>query len=99
MTSAVDWPLRLLSRVRWTPQLIISIGLAIVSTTVLCTFRVMNPWQGAEHYYMREHRNVYRVMQACYVIIVASIGFNLRFAAIEVWSDVTGSNRLSSYKT
>jgi hypothetical protein len=53
---------------------------AAVSTCVLLAFRAVNPGQGAEHYYMRENKVLYRVMQLCYVVIIASIAFNARYA-------------------
>ena len=58
--------------------------IAIVSSAVLLAYRSANPDKGAEHYYSREHHHAYRVMQVCYVVILASIGFNMRFLFFEV---------------
>ena len=58
--------------------------IALVSSAVLLAYRSANPDKGAEHYYSRENHHMYRVMQVCYVVILASIGFNLRFLFFEV---------------
>ena len=65
-------------------NVVIALAMAAAASLVLQGYRMSNPGQGAEHYYMREHRGAYRVMQVCYVVIVASIGFNLRFVALEL---------------
>lgn len=70
---------------------VIALVMAAAAGLVLLAYRAVNPGQGAEHYYARENMNAYRVMQVCYVVIVASIGFNLRFVAMEVMGGITAS--------
>ena len=61
-----------------------SLGIAAISTAVLLGFRATNPGQGAEHYYSRENRALLHVMQACYVVVMAAIVFNVRHVLSEV---------------
>ena len=69
----------------WGRSLATSLIVAAVSTFILLDYRFANPGHGAEHYYLREnHRAAYRIMQACSVIIMASIAFNLRFVFFEI---------------
>jgi hypothetical protein len=58
----------------------VSVVVALVSAAVLLLFRHVNPGHGAEHYFMHENRALYRVMQVCHVVIVASCVFNAKFA-------------------
>jgi hypothetical protein len=77
------------ARVKWTSAFVgellarksmrVALVLLVVSSVVLMTFRVVNPGQGAEHYYMRENQVMYRLMQLCHVVIVVSVLFNVRY--------------------
>ncbi len=80
------WIHRLLARIRWSHNLVTALAIACVSSLVLASYKAVNPGQGAEHYYMRENKTAYKIMQVCYVVIVASIGFNLRYVAMEILS-------------
>ena len=81
---AVAWLTGVFGRIEWSRNLVVALAMAAASSLVLLVYRTANPGEGAEHYFMRENRNAYRIMQVCYVIIIASIGFNLRYAALEL---------------
>jgi hypothetical protein len=78
--------LDLLGRLLRNRNVVMAVLIALVSSVVLLAYRNANPGQGAEHYYMRENHSMYRVMQVCYVVIMASIGFNLRFVVFEAFT-------------
>ena len=65
---------------------VMAIVIAAVSSVVLLAYRSANPEKGAESYYHDEHHGMYRIMQVCYVVIIASIGFNVRFVLFETVS-------------
>ena len=65
---------------------VMAVVIAAVSSVVLLAYRSANPEQGAENYYRSESHGTYRVMQVCYVVIIASIGFNIRFVLFEAVS-------------
>jgi hypothetical protein len=71
-------------------DLVASLMIATVSSAVLIAFKLSNPGQGAEHYYMNRNRTLYRLMQVCYVIIVVSIAFNFRYALGEIVGETFG---------
>lgn len=65
-------------------NVVMAVLIAAVSSVVLLAYRSANPDSSAEHHYARENHGMYRLMQVCYVVIIASIGFNLRFLLFEV---------------
>ena len=65
---------------------VMAVIIVSVSSIVLLAYRSANPEQMAEHYYRNENENMYRVMQICYIVIIASIGFNVRFILFEAVS-------------
>ncbi len=89
MNALLAWVYRLLAHIKWSRNLVTALAIACVSSLVLAGYKAVNPGEGAEHYYMRENKTAYKIMQVCYVIIVASIGFNLRYAALEILSGMT----------
>ena len=64
-------------------NVVMAVLVAAVSSVVLLAYRSANPDNSAEHHYARENHGAYRLMQVCYVVIIASIGFNLRFLLFE----------------
>ena len=68
---------------------VMAVIIASVSSVVLLAYRSANPEQAAESYYLSEGSAMYRIMQICYVVIIASIGFNVRFILFETLSVAT----------
>lgn len=64
-------------------NVVMALLVAAVSSVVLLAYRSANPDNSAEHHYARENHGAYRLMQVCYVVIIASIGFNCRFLLFE----------------
>lgn len=83
------WAWSIVERLAGDYQVILAVFIVLVSSVVLLAYKHANPDNGAEHYYMNGNRALYNVMQVCYVVIVASIGFNVRFVLFEAVSALT----------
>lgn len=56
-----------------------------ISGAVLMAYRYMNPNREAEQFFKDNDRpTVYRVMEGCYIVIMAAAAFNLRFVLFDV---------------
>lgn len=75
---------RLAPYVRLSRVHVTALAVAGVSSIVLLAYWFVNPDREAEEYYKHSNATAHRVMQACYVVILASAAFNLRFVVLDV---------------
>ena len=85
----------IITRVSSNYNLLLALLIVCISSVVLLVYRHTNPNKGAEQYYKNEHKShgavLYGMMQVCYVIIVASVGFNARYILFEAVSAATAA--------
>ena len=77
---------------RMKPAHVMAFIVAAVSGVILLVYRWVNPDQQAEKHF-RDHDNqvAYRVMEACYVVILAAAAFNFRYLLYDLGGEVVAS--------
>jgi hypothetical protein len=62
---------------------------SIVSGIVILAYKWVNPNKEAERHYI-EHENyaAYRVMEGCYIVILAAAAYNFRYLVFDVVKEV-----------
>lgn len=66
----------------WWPadgELVVAVGLMLLSGAVWLVYRAANPFKGAEHYYAQRNKMAYRLMKLCYYVIIVAFMFNARY--------------------
>lgn len=74
------------------PATAMALIIAAVSGTVLIMYKWVNPDRQAERHFL-EHDNqvAYKVMEACYIVILVAAAFNFRYLLFDLGSEVMSS--------
>lgn len=76
-------------RSKTTPDHVTALIVAIASGLVLLAYKWVNPDKEAERHFL-EHDNVaaYRVMEGCYIVILAAAAYNFRYLLFDLGKEL-----------